>query len=345
MTIAFLLGDVVEKLKSLPSDHFDCVVTSPPYWGLRDYGVDGQLGMEPTLAEHLDNMVLVFEQVKRVLKPSGTVWLNYGDSYATTPAGQTHLNSDGRVKSAKDDRTFTQKPFSTIQGVLKPKDLCMLPNRLAIALQEAGWWIRAENIWAKPNPMPESVVDRPATSHEKVFLLTKSEKYFYDADAVRIARTSNENAVTTRGGARRKSNLDSSLVGKHKIRGHAVKHEGFNKRWDQMSKAEQQANGRNLRNYEPAPLTVWPIATRPFKEAHFATFPPELVERCLKAGCPEGGNVLDPFGGAGTTGLVAARLHMDCTLIELNPEYLQIAKNRIYHDCPVEVFLSEVQAS
>ncbi|WP_082734024.1 DNA-methyltransferase [Polycladidibacter hongkongensis] len=329
-----LIGDVQDRLRDLPDNAVDCVVVSPPYWGLRDYGVEGQLGLEATLQEHLDKMVEVFEEVKRVLKPEGTCWVNYGDCYAAPPSGHKADNS-GRVRTGKDDRTFTQKPFSTIQGVLKPKDLCMVPNRLAIALQEAGWWVRAECIWAKPNPMPESVRDRPAVAHEKIFLLTKTPHYFYDAQAVRQHRTSDEDANGFRGGSYTQgSPTKREQTGEQRVkdRGGLRPHAGFNKSWDKMSKAEQQANGRNLRNYEPAAPAVWNMATRPFSDAHFATFPPELVERCLKAGCPKGGVVLDPFGGAGTTALVALRMGMKAILIELNPDYAEIARKRIERD-------------
>lgn len=342
MSVSILIGDVFDMLETLPDDHFDCVVTSPPYWGLRDYGVDGQIGLEPTLAEHLDVMIRVFAEVSRVLKPAGTCWVNYGDCYAASVNGRS---ADATKALGADDRTFRDKPFSTVQGLLKPKDLVMVPNRFAIAMQEWGWWVRSECIWAKPNPMPESVTDRPATSHEKVFMFTKSPRYFYDADAVRrpatassVARWSQDVAAqkgSTRGNGGAKTNGPMRAVGgptSDKQRGHGRRHAGFNDRWDAMSKEEQAAHGRNLRNYEPAPVQVWEIATRPFKEAHFATFPPELVERCLKAGCPKGGRVLDPFGGAGTTGLVADRMQMDATLIELNPDYADIAKGRIRSD-------------
>lgn len=342
MSVEILEGDVFERLSGLPSDSIDCVVTSPPYWGLRDYGVEGQIGLEPTLVEHLETMVRLFEGVKRVLKPTGTLWLNYGDCYATSPNGRSAADTKAK---GDDDRGFVDKPFSTIQGAMKPKDLCMIPNRLAIALQESGWWVRSEIIWAKPNPMPESIKDRPATSHEKIWLLTKAPKYFYNNEAVRqsaadssISRWAQNIEAQTgssraNGGAKTNGNMKS--VGgpkKDKQRGHSRPHAGFNDRWDSMSREEQQSNGRNLRNYEPAPAQVWNMATRPFREAHFATFPPELVERCLKAGCPPQGKVLDPFGGAGTTGLVASRLGFDCTLIELNPEYIEIARKRISDD-------------
>lgn len=362
-------GDCIEVLRGLPENSVDCVVTSPPYWGLRDYGVDGQIGLEPTLAEHLAVMVAVFEEVRRVLKPTGTCWINYGDCYATAPNGRSA--SDTKT-AGNDDRTFRDKPFSTIGGGIKSKDLCMIPNRLAIALQDAGWWVRSEIIWGKTNPMPDSSgAYRPSAAHEKIFMLTKTAtgdvwrardtgeiSFFPDLSercglitkpdelGVRWVRIGSfyDAEICKQGGA-------SGLLGKEhnrhslghaipekqrrspsdskKQRGHAREHAGFSNRWDDMSKEEQQANGRYLRNYEPAPLTVWEMATKPFSEAHFATFPPELAERCILAGCPKGGLVLDPFGGAGTTALVALRHGRLAALIELNAEYAEIAKARI----------------
>lgn len=375
--VSILLGDVRARLAAMEPDSVDCVVTSPPYWGLRDYGVDGQIGLERSLGEHIEVMLDVFRLVRLVLKPSGTLWLNYGDCYATSPNGRSAAD----VKAlGNDDRTFRDKPFSTIGpinggqarwkiganapsgGYLKPKDLCMVPNRLAIALQEDGWWVRSEIIWAKPNPMPESIRDRPATSHEKVFLLSKSEHYFYDAAAVRqgaapssLSRWAQDvegqtGSQRANGGAKTNGTLKAvggprgrSTHGRHTLgdaipaaqrrdkqrasdiaaprhAGH-INHTGI--------EGTPRGEGRNLRNYEPAPLGVWPVTTQPFSEAHFATFPPELAERCILAGCPKGGLVLDPFGGAGTTGLVAARHGRRAALIELNPDYADIARRRI----------------
>lgn len=379
MSVTILIGDVRDRLREMAPDSIDCVVTSPPYWGLRDYGVEGQIGLEPTLGEHVAVMVEVFEEVRRVLKPTGTLWLNYGDCYATSPNGRSAADTKA---AGTDDRTFRDKPFSTIQGALKPKDLCMVPNRLAIALQEAGWWVRSEIIWAKPNPMPESINDRPATSHEKIFLLSRAPRYHYDAAAVRqglaeasVQRLSQdvENQTgSTRANGGTKTNGNMKAVGgrAQRIRAEALFAEkgltdahldairacgisdagkalvttnGAGQNTPEMLALAAEAKaalggyyreflfqgGRNLRNYEPAPIEVWNVATAAFSEAHFATFPPELAERCLKAGCPAGGTVLDPFGGAGTTALVADRMGLDCTIIELNPEYAEIARKRI----------------
>ncbi|NTG85843.1 site-specific DNA-methyltransferase [Agrobacterium rhizogenes] len=361
MATRLMIGDVREQLALLDADSVDCVVTSPPYWGLRDYGVAGQIGLEPTLAEHIAVMVQVFDLVKRVLKPTGTLWVNYGDCYATSPNGR----SAAATKAAgNDDRTFRDKPFSTIQGVLKPKDLCMVPNRLAIALQEAGWWVRSEIIWGKTNPMPDSVKDRPGTAHEKIFLLTKSARYWYDSDAVRFGLR--PKTLTTYGTVRteieddgsgkvKKSNMSKSMpvrkprgrdtYGRHTLGDALPDGEGRKIRASDLASPRHaghinhtgiektpRGEGRNLRNYEPAPVDVWPIATKPFSEAHFATFPPELAERCILAGCPEGGYVLDPFGGAGTTALVAERHGRNAILIELNPEYADITRRRLLAD-------------
>ncbi|HHV66144.1 MAG TPA: site-specific DNA-methyltransferase [Ochrobactrum intermedium] len=373
--VEIIVDDVMAALARMPSDSVDCVVTSPPYWGLRSYIADGdplkplEIGLEPTLASHLETMVAVLEQVRRVLKPTGTCWINYGDCYATTPNGKSA--ADYKAEGT-DDRTFRDKPFSTIGGGIKPKDLLMIPNRLAIALQDAGWWVRSEIIWGKSNPMPDSSgAYRPSAAHEKIFMLTKSDDgdvwrardtgeisfspdltercpfitdpsregarwirmgAYYDAEVVRqVSATGLAHPVQgwATGNETPHSPVAHNRVRKDKQRGHDRSHDGFKGRWDQMTKEEQGANGRFLRNFEPAPLSVWPIATKPFSEAHFATFPPELAERCILAGCPKDGIVLDPFGGAGTTGLVAARHNRRALLIELNPEYTDIAKRRI----------------
>jgi DNA modification methylase len=309
VSVRILHGDVRERLAELPDGSFDCIVTSPPYWGLRDYGVAGQIGLEPTLTEYLDTMVSVCRELRRVLKPSGTFWLNIGDCYRTAPPGNkpgTMKGCSGLPNSSENLERRRQEYGRKDFGELKNKDLAMVPNRLAIRLQEDGWYVRSEIIWHKPNPMPESVTDRPTSSHEKIWLLTKSERYAYDADAIR------ETSIT------RDPRRPYTSEGAKAMDGR-----------DEWRSGEKRDGGdftlRNARN-------VWTIATQPYSGAHFATFPPELAERCIKAGCPIGGHVLDPFGGAGTTGMVADRLGRGATLIELNPAYVSIIKNRLAED-------------
>lgn len=398
MSVQILIGDVRDRLAELPGDSVDCVVTSPPYWGLRDYDCAGQIGMEPTLGEHLAVMVEVFEQVRRVLKPTGTLWLNYGDCYATQPNGRSAADTKA---DGGDDRTFRDKPFSTVQGGLKPKDMCMLPNRLAIALQDAGWWVRSEIVWGKPNAMPDSSGHyRPSTAHEKIFLLTKSgdgdvwrardtgEISFtpdltercplvtkpdqtgarwirlgahYDAGGVMLGRKTesdgkapdgwdttvglgNHGIIHKRGrnkGARNSAGpREGNLTPRHA--GH-INHTGI---------AETpRGEVRLLRNYEadlaelvPPDVMVWEIAIQGFSGAHFATFPPALVVPCIIAGCPPGGTVLDPFGGAGTTGMVADRLGREAILIELNHKYAALARERLQAAlCRVAIDLPQAQ--
>lgn len=335
MTVSIHIGDCRKLLRVMPDESVNCVVTSPPYWGLRSYLPDGhadkvhEIGLEPTLAEHLKVLVDLFRDVRRVLRKDGTCWINYGDCYATTPNGRSAKDTKA---AGNDDRTFRDKPFSTIQGTMKPKDLCMIANRLAIALQDDGWWVRSEIIWHKPNPMPESVTDRPACQHEKVWMLTRSQKYWYDADAVRrpvadssidrLAQNIDAQAGSTRQPG--KTNGPMKAVGKRtdKQRGHVRRHAGFNARWDSMDH-DEQTQSAHLRN-------VWTIATAAYSDAHFATFPPALVEPCIKAGCPLGGIVLDPFGGSGTVGMVADRLLRNAILFELNPDGL--AERRLRAD-------------
>lgn len=396
MTVKIMVGDCRAVLRSLPAESVHCVVTSPPYWGLRDYGtgtweggdpacehrsptmregrnedrdkldgsastnsaqlllahrsacgkcgavkVDRQLGIEPTLGEHLAAMVAVFDEVWRVLRKDGTLWLNYGDCYATTPNGRSaaQYKADGT-----DDRTFRDKPFSTVGplydpeggakgggargqnkgnglppngrivagGFLKPKDLCMVPNRIAIALQDRGWWVRSEIIWHKPNPMPESIKDRPGTSHEKIWLLTKAERYFYDDAAVRQPITDSslerlgqaslpdqEGSARANGGSRAHRPMKAVRFGGDKGGGDfgASARTKSGNEWRPRATPPRHADyensdrsglndvGRGQRNLR----NVWTIPTAAFAEAHFATFPPALVEPCIKAGTSEHG--------------------------------------------------------
>jgi DNA modification methylase len=350
--IKILQGNCIDKIKELEDNSIDCVVSSPPYFGLRDYGtgkweggkedcphkrltkiskntstghagmfkqghvvgdaimkdkcnycgairIDKQFGLEKTYQDYLANTVKLFETFKPKLKDTATIWWNVGDSYSSGKRTST------TNQSLRGDKNYgvTRTP---VQNGIKEKDLLMIPNRVAIALQDEGWYIRSEIIWHKPNPMPESVRDRPTSCHEKIWLITKSKKYYYDSDAIRepLAASSlnrlnqdiKNQKGSTRGNGGMKSNGNMKAVGNKET--------------------------RNKRN-------VWTITTKPFKDAHFATFPKDLIEPCIKAGCPEGGVVLDPFGGSGTTGIVSALNNRNAILIELNSEYIKIAEDRI----------------
>lgn len=265
-----LQGDALVHLRAMPPCVFRCCVTSPPYWGLRDYGIEGQIGAEEDLGDYLNGLVDIFSEVRRTLTDDGTLWLNIGDSY--TSGGRKWRDEDRKNPA----RGMSYRP-DTPQG-LKPKDLIGVPWRLALLLQQEGWYLRSDIIWYKPNCQPESVRDRPTRSHEYVFLLSKSERYYYDYLAVR----------------------------------------------------EKTNGGERMRNRR----TVWSINTEAFPEAHFATFPPALIEPCIIAGSAKGDVVLDPFFGSGTVGEVCRRLGRGFVGIELNPEYLEIAQRRLGMEGP-----------
>lgn len=308
-------------LKKLPDNCIDCCVTSPPYFGLRDYGTDEQIGMEETPEKFVDNLVAVFSEVHRVLKKDGTLWVNLGDSYSGSMSTKDSvINPNSLSAKAGHTKGGKSKPIGIIRG-LKRKDLIGIPWRVAFALQADGWYLRQDIIWSKPNPMPESVKDRCTKSHEYIFMLTKSAKYYYDNEAIA------EPAIYSGVSGQDKSGYKDAkkFNGKHsdKQRGHSRRHAGFNDRWDKMTKEEQCSGMRNKRS-------VWNVATKPYKEAHFATFPEKLIVDCIKAGCPENGIVLDPFMGAGTTALVAQKLNRSYIGYELNKEYIQISEKRLF---------------
>jgi len=322
VTIQLLVGDCRDVLKTLPYASVQCCVTSPPYFGLRDYGVDGQIGLESTVEAYVAELVAVFREVRRVLRDDGTLWLVLGDSYAGSWGNQGRKNGRGTQREINGpmlqnfDSVYPDKQHNTgtIRDVgLKPKDLIGVPWRVAFALQNDGWYLRSDIIWAKPNPMPEPVRDRPTKSHEYIFLLTKSVRYYWDADAVKEPTKS----LDPRELSYRPNSVAISENGRREF---SAKHT--------MSARAYNPAGRNIRS-------VWTIATSPYKDAHFATFPPDLAERCIKAGSKEGDVVLDPFGGAGTTGLVADRLGRNAILIELNPDYTEMARKRIIRDAPL----------
>ena len=329
-----LLGDALEVLRGMLDESVHCCITSPPYWGLRDYGIGGQLGLEKTPEEYVAKMVNVFREVRRVLRNDGTLWLNLGDSYAGGARRWGGYENMPNCKQTTNPGSHGQGVSKPVPNGLKPKDLVGIPWRVAFALQADGWYLRSDIIWAKPNPMPESVRDRPTRAHEYIFLMSKNAKYYYDAEAVREwgVYAGPNGPGTQKGqyaqGFGRWTPLQERQR-QDKQRGHSRRHAGFNDRWDLMSREEQCALKRNKRS-------VWTVATQPFTEAHFAVFPPALVEPMVKAGCPEGGIVLDPFFGAGTVGLVAKDLGRHYIGIELNPGYIDMAKKRIGNRLPME---------
>jgi DNA modification methylase len=314
LSVSILIGDCRERLRELPSGSVHTCVTSPPYFGLRDYGVDGQIGLELTPDAFVAELVSVFREVRRVLRDDGTLWLNLGDSYAGSWGAQGHrvTESDAASWHGSQIKNHPKRATGTgsiRQAGLKPKDLIGIPWRVAFALQADGWFLRQDIIWSKPNPMPESVTDRCTKAHEYVFLLSKSPRYHFDAAAIAEPADCPEGP----GNIRQKYTDEYNRTGDERLRTKA---------------GLVNIGARATRNKR----SVWTVGTKPFAEAHFATYPPELIEPCILAGCPVGGTVLDPFGGAGTTGMVADRLGRNAVLIELNPEYAAIAQRRIEGD-------------
>lgn len=354
MTIRILTGDCRDVLKTLGDNSAHCCVTSPPYFGLRDYGHAGQIGLEPTPAEYVEQMVQVFREVRRVLRDDGTLWLNLGDSYAT--GGGKVGNCPGGGAQGEDWKrkgAMTPANRMPLPG-LKPKDLIGIPWRVAFALQADGWYLRQDIIWSKPNPMPESVRDRCTKAHEYVFLLSKSGRYFYDADAIAEDSTgrapgnhSHKGTTALEGGdekhrtkvglvadAQRQRSRRDSFKRDASKRVEVIPGQTVGTHRADRAESDYDTGRRNKRS-------VWTIATRPYSEAHFATMAPELAETCIKAGCPPGGIVLDPFGGAGTTGLAADRLQRSAVLIELNPSYVELQQRRIGSDAPLFTQIEE----
>lgn len=361
-------GDVLDTLKDIPTDLVQTVVTSPPYWGLRDYGIAGQLGLEKTVGEYVQAITAIFREVRRVLRPDGTLWLNIGDTYNSGPSG---ARDPGRWP--KQTRNDHKAPRGR-DAWMKRKDLCLIPERVAIALQEDGWWVRRDIIWHKPNPMPESAADRPTTSHEYIWLLAKSEDYFYDGEAIqepaiygdhlrhgtegtviqapgqpkqsgltrlrsqgsggrseaaslfpgRAGRDDNRRRLPTPAGWNQDAGSHHTKVGRHAPRPSQKRGE-FHGKTQALPGREAFRAVTGMRNKR----SVWTVATQPFPEAHFATFPEDLITPCILAGSRPGDTVLDPFMGAGTTALVAAKLNRRFLGIELNPAYIKIAERRI----------------
>ena len=347
-------GDSLEVLKTFEDNSIDCCVTSPPYYALRDYGVDGQIGLEENPEKYIERLTEVFMEVYRVLKPNGTLWLNIGDSYA----GNCSVVSTGRCGMGKPRERIDHRVFDGI----KPKDLIGIPWMLAFSLRNAGWYLRQDIIWHKPNPMPESVTDRCTKSHEYIFLLSKSQKYYFDHEAIQEEANPNYISKNIRFGGNKYGDNDDPhfqiysgnvYEPKTKVR---TQNNGYSKAGGHRDNSggvgdySKHGHTKNCQYDGQVPNTmhlkredgikdevyyvrnkrdVWSINVKPNKEAHFATYPQELVSPCILAGCPEGGVVLDPFMGSGTTGIVANKLGRHYVGIELNPEYAEMAQRRI----------------
>ncbi len=299
-------GSCLEIMRQWPDGLIDCCVTSPPYWGLRDYGVDGQLGLEKTPEEYVAKMVAIFAEVKRVLKPEGTLWLNLGDTYSSHKDCKSTPQSIAKGKPSEVSCVIEKgKSHSRNSKMLKSqgfknKDLIGIPWMVAFALRQDGWYLRQDIIWHKPNPMPESVTDRCTKAHEYIFLMSKQPKYYCDMEAIREG-----DQVYTRKASGYKQEGQARPDGTMPYRGG-----GF-------ADTDTTTIGRNKRS-------VWTVTTKPYSEAHFATFPPDLITPCILAGCPEGGIVLDPFMGSGTTAMVAYENRRNYVGCELNPEYIKL---------------------
>lgn len=303
MSATLLTGDALDVLGTLPAGSVQCCVTSPPYWGLRDYGVAGQIGLEATPEKYVAKMVAVFREVRRVLKPDGTLWLNLGDSYSDARGGEQGKNGQMANRSVAAARCRVRGETRAVPG-LAGKNLVGIPWRVAFALQADGWYLRSDIIWAKPNPMPESVTDRPTRAHEYLFLLSKSKRYYYDAAAI-----AEDCAAVTLADPR--GNVNGSR-----------RDRGFPGAPSNGGTRLGEGATRNARS-------VWEITTKAYPGAHFATFPEELARRCILAGSRPGDTVLDPFGGSGTVAQVATGNGRESIYSDLNPTYVELARQRI----------------
>ncbi len=323
-------GDALIELKKLPADSVDCCVTSPPYYGLRDYGCDGQIGLENTVEEYIDKLTAIFHEVKRVLKTDGTLWINIADSYNGSGKGR---NADGSANIVYGDKQQSNRGskagniIKTSIRTIKPKDLIGIPWLLAFALRADGWYWRQVNIWEKPNCMPESVKDRCTTSHEYMLLFSKSAKYYFDWEVIQESCVgfNNDPPAGSKGSSRPNSRLRKGNRKTFRGGGAYTNNATFDNSTDKQNNSKGNVpNDKGLRRKR----SVWRVPTAAGHSAHFATFPSKLIEPCILAGSREGGAVLDPFAGSGTTGKVAKANKRDYVLIELSKEYAKICKEQ-----------------
>ena len=314
MTWEIKVGNSLDVLQEMPEKSIHCCVTSPPYFALRNYQNDEQIGQEETPEEFVENLVEVFRGVKRVLRDDGTLWLNIGDTYSRGNRGKV-VSPAGVAATKNDDIKYgdLESPKLNSHAVIKQKDLIGIPWRLAFALQADGWYLRSEIIWHKPNPMPESVKDRPTRAHEHIFLLTKNEKYYYDAESIKTDSTTTSSRKTPHKRTTQDWEDGSGLQA----------HAGFDKEYTKANKRD-----------------VWSVPVKSYPGAHFATYPSDLIEPCVLAGCPVDGTVIDPFSGAATTGVVACQKNRNYIGIELNPEYAKLSEDRLSKEAALENFFA-----
>ena len=318
MTTQILEGDCRDTIKTIPEKSVHCCVTSPPYFGLRDYGNDGQIGLEQTPEAFVQELVSVFREVKRVLRDDGTLWLNLGDSYYNYRPGKGQALVKQSCASNDQDLPQTCARRGNKFDGLKEKDLIGIPWMAAFALRADGWYLRQDIIWHKPNPMPESVQDRCTKAHEYIFLLSKSQNYFYDRMAIAepaIYAEQHANKATSWGKKKADAGVKANI-------------EQYQQIGVENNKTCLEGGMKNKRS-------VWSVNVKPYKEAHFATYPPELIKPCILAGCPKDGTVLDPFGGSGTTAQVAVENNRNAILCELNPEYVKLINHRLAQIQPI----------
>jgi len=314
MTWEIKVGNCLEILKGMDSESIHCCVTSPPYWALRNYDHPNQLGQEPTPEEYVNNLISVFREVKRVLREDGTLWLNLGDSYVGT--GSKGKHKDPKSKSRNGQKNANN---SKVQG-LKPKDMVGIPWRVAFALQSDGWYLRSDIIWHKNNCMPSSVKDRPTSSHEHIFLLSKNQNYYYNKDATLEPLA------------------HPDLCDKGPSGFGGLKHTSMSKNTTNSTYSGRKYDAKKLKGKNKR--DVWIVPTSGYKGSHVAVYPPKLIEPCILAGCPDGGIVLDPFSGSGTTGVVACQKNRSYIGIELNPDYAKLSEERLSKEAALENFFA-----
>lgn len=322
-----IVGNALDELKRMEAESIDCCVTSPPYYNLRDYGIDGQIGLEKTPEEYISKLVDVFREVRRILKKDGTLWIVIGDSYAGSGKGKNDTHTTNKGNKGSKNNSALQGNFRNAE--IKPKDLIGIPWLLAFALRNDGWYLRQDIIWHKPNCMPESVKDRCTKSHEYIFLLSKIPKYYFDGEAISepiadsTVKRCSQNIAAQKGSDRQPGKSNGNMkacLPRYRGRKYTENPDKFYR-----TKSHNMYDFRPRRNKRD----VWSVSTCGFKGAHFAVFPEKLIEPCVLAGCPNGGTVLDPFCGSGTTGVVAAKNNRNFIGIELNPEYAELARKRI----------------